>query len=75
MAYPKGALRNYRTKNRLTAQQVADKLDIAKSTLRSFENGNREIDGDMAVKIERLLGIDRVLLRPDLFRKREPRAA
>ena len=67
MATPKEALRAYRTKNSLSAEKVAKKLGIAASTLRSYENGHREIDGDFAVTIEKLLGIDRDLLRPDLF--------
>jgi predicted transcriptional regulator len=70
MASPKGALRSYRVKNKLSAGVVAEKLGIATSTLRSYENGNREVDGDLAVKIEKTLGIDRVLIRPDLFRQR-----
>jgi transcriptional regulator with XRE-family HTH domain len=70
MASPKGALRSYRVKNKLSAGVVAEKLGIAASTLRSYENGNREVDGDFAVKIEKTLGIDRVLIRPDLFRQR-----
>lgn len=57
-------------KNKLTADVVAGKLGIAPSTLRSYENGNREVDGDFAVRIEKVLGIDRVLIRPDLFRQR-----
>lgn len=69
MAIPKGALRSYRAKNKLTAKEVAEQLGIAESTLRSYENGHREIDGDFAVEIEKVLGLDRVLLRPDLFRK------
>lgn len=69
MASPKGALRSYRTKKGLSANEVAAQLGIAASTLRSYENGNREVGGDLAVKIEKKLGIDRVLIRPDLFRK------
>lgn len=69
MASPKGALRSYRIKKNLSAEAVAKKLGIAPSTLRSYENGNREIDGDFAVHIERVLGIDRVLIRADLFRR------
>lgn len=69
MARPKGALRSYRLKKNLSTKEVASQLEIAESTLRSYENGTREIDGDLAVKIERILGVDRVLIRPDLFRK------
>ena len=71
MAKAKGALRTYRKRLGLTAKAVAQKIGVAESTLRSFENGTREIDGEMAVQIERCLGVDRLLLRPDLFRKRE----
>lgn len=60
-------LRAYRLKENIPAETVAKKLCIAKSTLRSFENGNREIDADWAIQIERTLGIPRESLRPDLF--------
>jgi transcriptional regulator with XRE-family HTH domain len=60
-------LRSYRRKNRLKAAQLAKTLGIAPSTLRSFENGNRTIDADWALEIEKRLGIDRSEIRPDLF--------
>lgn len=68
MASKKGALRAYRKANRLRAEDVAQRLGVAASTLRSWENGNRELPPDMAVKAEKLFGINRVTLRPDLFR-------
>ena len=67
VALPKPALRRYRAENQLTAQAVAKRLDIAPSTLRSFENGSRELSGEMAVRIEKRLGINREKLRADLF--------
>lgn len=60
-------LRAYRREQQLPASAVAKKLGIAESTLRSFENGNREIDADWAIAIERALGIPRERVRPDLF--------
>lgn len=75
MATPKGALRAFRISNGFTPSEMAKKLGIAESTLRSYENGHREIDGDFAVHIEAVLGLDRMLIRPDLFRRREARAA
>ena len=51
----------------IKAKEIAEKLDIAESTLRSLENGSREVDADWALKIERVLGIKPKLLRPDLF--------
>lgn len=35
-----------------------------------LENDERPFTADMAVHIEKKLGISRLLLRPDLFRKR-----
>lgn len=65
------ALRAYRRTRQLPADEIADRLGIHESTLRSYENGHRRITAEMSIKIERCLGIDRVLTRPDLFRKRE----
>ena len=64
---PKAALRAYRIAKKLTAAQLAKRLGIARTTLRSFENGHRQVHGDMAVKIEKVCGIDRAEIRPDLF--------
>lgn len=69
MAKPKRALREFRKSKDLTAAEVAKKLGIAESTLRSYENGTREIDGDTAVLIESRLGIPREDIRADLFRR------
>ena len=66
----KPALRSYREKNGLTADECGAKVGISGITWRSYENGNREVDADMSLKIERELGIDPVLIRPDMFRKR-----
>ncbi len=60
-------LRAYRRKNRLKAEVLAKRLGIATSTLRSFENGNRTIDADWAIEIERRIGIPTADMRPDLF--------
>lgn len=69
MASKKGALRAYRKSNNLKAQEIAAKLGVAASTLRSWENGTREMSAEFAVQCERLFGINRVSLRPDLFRQ------
>lgn len=70
MVTPKGPLRAYRKAHGLKAEEVASKLQVAASTLRSWENGTRQLPPDMALKIERLFGIDRILMRPDLFRRK-----
>lgn len=70
----KTALRAFRKKTGLSADECGSKVDISGITWRSYENGNREVDADMALKIERAHGIDPMLVRPDLFRKREAAA-
>ena len=69
MAKPKAALREYRERHSLTCEEAGRKVGIAESTWRSYENGNREVDGDMAVKIEAGLGVPREVIRPDLFKR------
>jgi len=61
------ALRLFRTKAGKTCAEMSALLGLAASTWRSYENGHRQVDGDMAVKIEKVCGIDRAVIRPDLF--------
>lgn len=70
-ASPKPALRQYREKNDLSAEGAGKKIGVAGSTWRSFENGNREVDGDTAKLIEERCGVDRASIRPDLFERTE----
>lgn len=65
---PKLFLRAHWQNQGLTTAGAAKKLRIAESTLRSYENGNREVSADMAVKMEKALGIRREMIRPELFR-------
>lgn len=69
MAKPKAALREFREKNGLSAEDVGRKIGCAESTWRSYENGNREVDAETAIKIEEVLGIPREDIRADLFRR------
>jgi transcriptional regulator with XRE-family HTH domain len=62
-------IRAYRKKHRLSQQEVADLLGVARSTLQAWESGQNGITAEVAVKVESILGIDRVLIRPDIFRK------
>lgn len=62
-------LRAYRKRENLTAEAAAAKVGIAASTWRSYENGNREVDGDTAVHFEKTIGVAREEIRPDLFRR------
>jgi DNA-binding XRE family transcriptional regulator len=60
-------LRNYRVVHGLTCADLAKKLGIAEPTLRSFENGNRTVSAELAVEIEKLIGIKRAIFRSDIF--------
>lgn len=62
-------LRAYRKRHGLSVVAAGKKLGVAGSTFRSWENGNREMTPEMAVEAERELGIERILLRPDVFRR------
>ncbi len=64
------ALLAYREKEGLSQQEVADALGISRPMVGFLENDERPFTADMAVHIEKKLGINRLLLRPDLFRKR-----
>jgi transcriptional regulator with XRE-family HTH domain len=63
-------LRAYRKKHGLTQQELADKLEISRSLVAMLECGDRDFTDDMALHIEGCLGIDRMITRPDLFRRR-----
>lgn len=52
-------LRKYRKERGLDCDELGKQLGLAGSTVRSYENGNREIDPEMAVHIEKKIGIPR----------------
>jgi plasmid maintenance system antidote protein VapI len=54
----------------ISASDLAKRIGFNPSTVRSLINGNRAITAETAVELERLLGIPRETLRPDLFVKR-----
>jgi transcriptional regulator with XRE-family HTH domain len=60
-------LREYRQEHGLTCDELGKKLGLAGSTVRSYENGHRIIDGDTAVMIEGRIGVSRAKLRSDLW--------
>jgi len=63
-------LKAYRSINGMSQKAVADKLGVSRGMVGLLENGAREYTADMAIKIERALGIDRTKVRPDLFVRR-----
>lgn len=62
------ALRAYRKRHGMNTTQAGRCLGVSGSTFRSWENGNREMPPEKAVEAEKIFQIDRVILRPDLFR-------
>ena len=64
-------LRAYRSKKRLSQREIAGALGVSRQMVQMLETGERNFTAEMAVKIEKMLGIDRVLIRPDIFRRRE----
>lgn len=68
-AAPKPALREYREANGLSCEEAGAKIEVAGTTWRSYENGNREVDGDTAKLIEERCGVPRSKIRADLFEK------
>ena len=54
----KDRIKEARTNNALTQEQLAKKLGIAKSTLAGYETGNREPSIEMVAKILQTLDID-----------------
>lgn len=68
-------LKAYREQESLSQQDIAERIGISRQMVGFLENGERDFTAEMALRIEDALGINRVLMRPDLFRKREARAA
>lgn len=63
-------LKAYREKNKLSQEEIASLLGISRQMVGMLETGDRDYTAEMAVLIEEKLGLNRVLFRPDLFRKR-----
>lgn len=73
---PGQVLREHRERQGLSCEDFAKELGIAEVTLRSLENGTRNITAERAVEIEEKTAgaIGRHQLRPDLYPE-EARAA
>lgn len=67
-------IRAYRKKHRLSQREIASVLNVSRSLVQSWETGDNRVTAEMAVEIEDKLGIDRMLIRPDIFRKNGKRA-
>jgi DNA-binding XRE family transcriptional regulator len=60
------ALREFRDTHGLTLEQLGEKLGVRKATIWKYENGVT-IPADRVLEIERIIGIPRHALRPDLW--------
>ena len=67
MAKARDPLKVYRDDNQLSQQDIADKLGVSRQLVGMLETGERTYTADMAVLIEKKIGIPRVKFRPDLF--------
>jgi plasmid maintenance system antidote protein VapI len=54
----------------LSRAELADKLGYPPPTVRSWVNGHRPISAETAIHVEKMIGIPRETLRPDLFVRR-----
>jgi len=62
-------LRVYREQHGLTQQEVADKLKVSRGLIAQLEIGAKAYTPEMAVLIEKKLGIRREVVRPDMFER------
>lgn len=62
-------LKAYREQNGLSQKEIADRIGVSRQMVSFLENGERDYSADMAVLIEKKLGILRSKFRPDLFEK------
>ena len=63
-------LRAYREKKNLSQEELAALLGVSRQMVGMLETGERQFTAEMAVNIEAKTGMNRVLFRPDLFRKK-----
>jgi transcriptional regulator with XRE-family HTH domain len=64
---PHAKIRAYRLAHKVSTAELAKRLDIAESTLRSIENGTRKVTVELAPAIERETGVPRADFFPELF--------
>lgn len=62
-------LKKWREANDWTAEMAGAGVGVSKVHWLRLENGDRAVTAEMAVKIERLTGIPREALRPDIFKQ------
>ncbi len=60
---------SYRSAQGLSLSQFAERIGVSRSYACQWETGARRVPAERAVEIERITGIPREQLRPDLFSK------
>jgi transcriptional regulator with XRE-family HTH domain len=66
MAHP---IRDYRTKEGLSQDELAERLGVSRQMVGLVETGERRIAAEDVAEWERKTGIPRAKLRPDIFGK------
>lgn len=61
------AIRKFRKDRNLTQDEAAKLLCVTKATVSRYESGERKIAPERVIEFERLTGIPRHELRPDLY--------
>lgn len=60
-------LRNWRKKVKLTQADAARLLGVTAAQISRYEAGKRQIAPERVVEFEKITGIPRAVLRPDVF--------
>lgn len=63
-------IRGYREKERMTLAKFGELFGVNKSTVKRWEDD--KIPAERAIEIERITGLPRFLLRPDLYPESRP---
>jgi len=59
--------RRYRNKQNLSQEQLAEKLGVSRQMVGLIEAGDRRVTAENAIEWERVTGIQRALLCPEIF--------
>jgi DNA-binding transcriptional regulator YdaS (Cro superfamily) len=69
------SLKDWRAREKKAAEAVASELGVTPAMWSRWENGHRQIPAERVLEVERVTGISRHDLRPDVFGPAEDRAA
>ena len=63
------AIHKFRQERDMPLSEAAKLIGVSTTIVWQWENGTRRVSAERAVEIERITGIPREQLRPDLFQK------